>query len=116
MLTATDILECADLGSPEKVEIPEWNDHVYVRIMSGAERDQWEILTTTLIKNPEIINVRAALCAMTICDKSGQRLFTNDQIEKLGEKSAIPLDRVFAVAKRINKLSEEDIEELEKNS
>ncbi len=53
---------------------------------------------------------------MVICDESGTRLFKDKQIGELGEKSSIALDRIFAVAKRINKLADSDLDELEKNS
>ena len=116
MLSADDILKSPDIGEIKTIKVPEWGGEVCVKVMSGAERDRWEIMqTTALRKNPASANIRAGLCAVTLCDEKGQRLFTDFQIEELGKKSSIALDRIFAVAQRMNKLSNADLEELEKN-
>jgi hypothetical protein len=116
MLTAEKILKAQDLSELEKVDVPEWGDFVYVRKMNGMERDRWELMTSKAVEKPMGANVRASLCAMTICDEKGKRLFTDNQMSALGAKSAIALDRIFAVSKDLNKLNDDDIEELEKNS
>jgi len=116
MLTAEQILKCDDLGEREKVNVPEWGGDVYVRKMNGMERDRWELMSAKAIDKPSQANIRASLCAMTICDDKGKRLFTDNQIANLGSKSSIALNRVFDVSRELNKLSDDDIEELEKNS
>ena len=55
------------------------------------------------------------LCAATICDDQGVRMFTNKQVGDLSKKSGHALDRVFTVAQRVNKITDDEIEELEKN-
>ena len=45
----------------------------------------------------------------------GALLFTAADVEQLGAKSALALDRVFDVAARLSGFRESDIEELEKN-
>lgn len=115
MKTADEILNYDDTLKREKVDVPEWETELFVKVMSGAERDRWELSTTALLKTPNLANIRASLCVMTICDEKGKRIFTNDQINALGDKSAVVLDRIFDIARRINKLNDDDIEELEKN-
>ena len=115
ILSAEQILKSDDLGDLEKVECPEWGGSIYVKIMDGASRDRWELMTSKAMNAPNTANVRASLVAATACDKEGKRIFTNNQIALIGNKSAIALDRIYAVAKRINKLEDDDIEELEKN-
>jgi hypothetical protein len=46
----------------------------------------------------------------------GKRLFTDADAPVLGEKLAPALDRIFEAASKLNRLSKEDVEELEKNS
>ena len=115
MLSADEILKAPDIDGIEKLNVPEWGGEICVKIMTGAERDRWEMQTTALLKNPANINIRASLCAMTICDEKGKRLFTDAQVDELGKKSSIALDRVFTVAQRLNRLTNSDLEELEKN-
>lgn len=116
MLSAEQILKAVDLSELREVNIPEWGGFVYIRKMNGMERDRWELKTSNAVEKPMQANIRASLCAMTVCDDKGKRLFTDNQIDALGKKSAIALDRCFAAAKELNKLNDNDIEELEKNS
>lgn len=116
MLSAEQILKADDLAELEKIKVPEWDGFVYVRKMNGLERDRWELIASKAVDKPSQANIRASLCAMTICDEKGKRLFTDNQMSALGAKSGTALDRIFAVAKDLNKLSDEDVEELEKNS
>lgn len=114
-LSAEQIFKSDDQGQLEKVECPEWGGSVFVRVMDGTSRDRWELKTSKAIEDTNSANVRASLVCFTACDESGKRIFTDNQIAQVGKKSAIVLDRIFAVAKRLNKLDDTDIEELEKN-
>ncbi len=115
MLSADQILKADDTGEIEKVDVPEWGGFVYVGILSGAERDRWELKTAEALEKNSTANVRATLCAAAIRDDKNKRIFTDNQAANLGQKSAVALDRIFAVAKRLNKISDKDIEEIEKN-
>lgn len=115
-LTKEEIL-AADDCKVEQVSVPEWGDdgHVFVRTMTGDERDDFE--AETLGDKPSdratsLKHIRARLAAYTLCDQQDNRLFGKDDIELLGQKSAAALDRVFAVASRLNRLRKEDVEEL----
>ena len=114
MLNAETILAAADLPR-EMVTVPEWGGMVYVRTMTGGERDAWELSLTDGEKR-NLSNVRARLAVLVMVDEFGARLFRDDQADALGEKSAAALDRIFDVAIRLNKLSQQDVEDLEKNS
>ena len=112
-LTAKDILGADDLKS-ERVEVPEWDGYLFVRVMTGDERDKWELY----IQSREIESmdgVRALFVSYTAVDESGKRLFTDDQVKELGNKSASALDRVFQAARILNKLSDADVEATVKN-
>lgn len=104
----------------EMVSIPEWgNLTVYVRIMTGAERDKFEadtVRTNGKDMKLNMINVRARLCVLCACDEKGKRIFLDADADALGDKSARGLDRIFSVAQRLNKLRKEDVEDLAKNS
>lgn len=116
LLTREDILHADDFKR-ELVQVPEWGGSVYVRVLSGLERDQLEleIRSSTLGDSPKR-QIRALYCAAAICDGSNRRLFSDSDIDALGAKSGVALDRVWKVAVRINKVTDDDVEELAKNS
>lgn len=122
LLSRDDILQASDLPM-ERVEVPEWGGYVYVRTLTGAERDEYE--SSMLIvrgsgrgaqAQVNMANARARLCALAICDTDGSRLFSTEDVRALGQKSAAALDRIYSVAMRLSGLRPEDIEELTKNS
>jgi len=112
------ILESDDLPV-EKVEVPEWGGaEIYIRAMNGKERDEFEF---SLLDNKGEIskeNFRARLLVQTLCaDSKGEyRIFSMDDIEALGKKSAAALDRCLEKTKSLSGISDEDQEKMLKNS
>jgi len=126
ILSKEAILSADDLEK-ELVEVPEWGGAVYVRALTGAERDAFEQSMVEMrtvrqgrrqetVREMRLQNIRARLCALTICDEEGNRLFTDADVQALGRKSASALNRVFQVAQRLSGLTDEDVEELAGNS
>lgn len=122
LLTRDDILKADDLVQ-EGVDVPEWGGSVLVRALSGTERDAFEQDIVTMrregkktVTDMDMHNVRAKLCVRSIVDLNGARLFGDEDIEALGRKSAAALQRVFDVAQRLSGLTDQDVEELVKNS
>lgn len=96
------------------VSVPEWGGDVMVRVMTGTERDRFE--SEFVGNNKSVEMVRAKLVAKCLCDEAGERLFTEQDIPALGEKSAAVLDRLFGVCMKHNRFSKDDVEELAGNS
>ncbi len=118
LLTRDAILQAQDLPRV-LVPVPEWGGELYVRALTGAERDAFEqSIVEQKGKNMKmnLRNIRAKLVALTAVDEEGHRLFSDDDARWLGNKSAAALDRVFEVAQRLSGLRPEDVEELAKNS
>ena len=113
-LTKAKILEAQDLPR-EELDIPEWGGSVWVRTMTGCERDAWEQSIVSGGKT-DLTNIRARMAVKVVVDEKGERLFDDAEAKQLGRKSAPALDRIFAVAQRLNGLSSADVDELEKNS
>lgn len=117
-LTREDILAADDI-QVEEIVVPEWGGKVRVRGLSGTERDAFE---ATILDNKcnvtkkNIENLRAKLVSLSVVDEAGNRLFSDNDIVALGAKSARPVQRVFNIAQKLSGISEEDIEELTKNS
>jgi hypothetical protein len=111
MLTKDQILAADDLQRVE-VPVPEWGGSVFVRTMSGSERDRFE---AAHLKNPER-DFRARLAVACVCDEQGQPLFAEADIPSLGGKSSSALTRIFEAASKLNRMSKEDYEDLGKGS
>lgn len=115
LLTREAILG-ADDRRTEDVHVPEWGGTVRVRALSGAERDAFEAAIAGVrpdgSRRFNLVNVRARLIALSAVDAEGNRLFTDADVEALGEKSAEAMTRVFEVAQRLSGLTDADVEEL----
>lgn len=110
MLNKNDILSVDDKKLIE-VQVPEWNGSVFVRVMSGGERDKWE---SDIFDEGKVIkdNFRARLLAKCISDDQGVRLFSDADITALGSKNAKALDSIFAIAKKLNGIGSEEENDL----
>jgi hypothetical protein len=111
ILTKEAILAADDLPR-ELVNVPEWGGDVFVRTMTGTDRDAFE--ASLIGKEGRMDNVRARLVSLTLCDDKGDRLFSDAEVAELGKKSAKALDRVFGVAQRINGIGAEQAEAAKK--
>jgi hypothetical protein len=113
-LSKAAIVAVVDIKT-EIVEVPEWGGAVAVRELTGTERDAFE---QSMVKvgadgkrAPDLTNMRAKLCAWCMVDGiTGDRLFSDQDLAELGNKSAVALDRVFRAAQRINGMGGEDVE------
>ncbi|MGM0409188.1 MAG: hypothetical protein ACQEQF_00380 [Bacillota bacterium] len=115
------------LGADDKdvkvVDVPEWGGKVRVSTITAEKRDKFEASMFQIrnfgTKNQKAEykqeNLRARLVAYTVVDEDGNRIFSENDIKKLGEKSAKALDRVFEVAQELNGISDEDVDEMTKN-
>ena len=112
-LTADQSLAADDLGLLE-VKVKEWGGSVYLRVMSVGELDAYQ---KEWIGKREtgVDNFRAKFLARCLCDEQGQRLFSDEQIEKLASKSAKVVSKLFDKAAAHNAITDKDVEELAKN-
>jgi len=114
-LTKAAILAAQDLKT-EPVAVPEWDGEVLVRGMTGLERDGISQALRQADGRMDMEKFRTSVCACSMVDEQGKRLFSDAEVEALGEKSSTALDRVYAVASRLSGLGAESNEDLEKNS
>lgn len=118
-LSKAAILAAKDKKMVE-VTVPEWLDEkgepgvVNLRVLTGTERDRFE--SEFVGGNKSVEMVRAKLVAKCLCDADGTRLFTEQEIPALGEKSAAVLDRLFSECMKLNRFTKEDVEDLAGNS
>lgn len=106
---------------PQPVDVPELEGDVYVRVLNGLERDQFEAGFISesgdqLPKAERLRNFRGRLVTLCACDGGGNRIFSDAHAEQVGRMPAPILDRIYEVAARINRLSNDDVKELVGNS
>jgi hypothetical protein len=115
-LTRDEILKADDLP---RERVKAWGRYVYVRALTGEERDAFEESMFTgrgadRVQNAQ--NIRARLAVLTVVDGEGRRLFGDEDAAALGAKSARELDRIFSAAQRLSGLTADDVEQLVGNS
>ena len=96
-------------------------EFVYVRQMTGHERDLFESSIVSLNEagtglDRKLEDFRAKLAVCTVCDADGKLVLKQADIKVLSRAmSAARLEKIVNVAQEINKISEEDKEGLVKN-
>jgi len=119
LLKRTAILEAKDLPF-EDVDVPEWGGTVRIAGMTGeaatAFSDEMvEMDSRGQVKSVKMENFMAKMLAMTIVDDDFKAVFSKEDIEALGKKSAAVLKRLSEVAMRLSGLGEGSIEGAQKN-
>ncbi len=120
-LTKDQILKADDLKK-EEVDVSEWwGGSVYVSEMSADARDEFEQYMAEQYraskdKDSRFPHIRAQLAAWTVTDENGNRLFSFEDALSLGRKNAKPLDKIFEVSNRLNKVFGAERDDAEKNS
>ncbi len=112
-----DILAADDLPTVA-VEVSEWGVTVYVRSMTGTERDDYEIglmETKDLPLKEKLHNMRAKLIVRTVVNEDGSRMFSDADIDLVGAKSAAALSKVAKAAQKLNGLTDEELNEIAGN-
>jgi len=115
ILSKSDIFSARDIKTIT-VAVPEWGGEVLVKTLTGTERDNFEQSLIGDDRKVSMTDARARLCAASIVDEEGSRLFTDADIAALGQKSGKALDRVYSAASRVSGLTAADFEEMVKNS
>ena len=110
----------------EKVVFEGTEDFVYVREMTGKDRDNFENSIMKARRNKKgdiegydqsLENFRSKLAVVTVCDETGELLFAPDDMKKLSECISITyLEKIVEVASAVNKITPKDKEDLLKNS
>lgn len=126
----TKLLDRSSLLKKEEVTVVKVDlgkgEFVYVRQMSGRERDTFEQSLLKEIKDKNgnvtgydrnLIDFRAKLAVVTLCDEVGDTLLQPKDYELLScNMSARRLEKIVNEAQKLNAMTDEVKEELVKNS
>lgn len=106
-----------------EIWIPEWDTKLFCRVMTGRERQRFMSLVFEMTQNEnpadavtKELQLQCMLIALCFCDDDGSRIFLDEDIEELENQSWQVLRRLFEFARMHNKLTDQSVEELEKNS
>jgi len=112
MILNRDEILAADDIRRELVPVPEWKKggEVWVRGMNARERGEFEKMNLLPDgrKDPSLVREWAA--ASCVVDEHGENLFTALDIRALGGKACAPVERIFAKAMELSRVSAEDLE------
>lgn len=119
------LLEAArTAGKPHKVEVPGFSEPVFMREISGADRDKYE---ASLVEyrdkqgNIDVLGhgnkITARLLIQVIVDEQGNRVFDDDDVDLV--RQAFPwrvMEKLSTEALRINRVTDEAVKDSVKNS
>jgi hypothetical protein len=116
-LTAEDILNAND-EVVRAVEVPEWGGRVWVRGLTGSERDLFENSILEGRGRNQSVNLKNFRAKLVVAatvkgEHNKERLFSDPtHVQRLGTKSARALQRVFDMAQELAGLNEKDVEQM----
>jgi len=117
-LNLDDILVIQDTRI-EKVEVPDWKGHVFIKQLSAYEQDKFEADSRGANGGPNLQHMRARLVAAALCDKDGNKLIKDNDakstIAKLSLKSGAVLNYLIDRITSLNRITTEDLEKIAKN-
>jgi len=116
-LTQEQLASVSDLDV-EEVQVPEWKGSIYLRPMTGRERDQFEVEHSKALRNGGIKeNFRSRFLAQVFCDEHSKPIFesVDKGVDILGQRSSKVITRLFDRAWKISGFDEKEVDEFEKN-
>lgn len=113
ILTAEQIKKSTDIKTIE-LEIPEWGGSVRVAEFNVRARGEFELWVQ---KNKDnLVSMRERLALLVLVDESGNKLFTEADLEILQGKNGKILDRIFEAACKLNGLFNDGLDKEVKKS
>lgn len=109
-------IRAADDIKKQIVKIPEWGAKIEVRTMMGAERAILFGKTADEGGQPNFQELYPEMIIACCFDpKTGERLFSKEDIPWLMEKSCTAMERLATVASELSGITEKAVEGAEKN-
>lgn len=113
VLGAEDIFSFKSKYEIKHVKIPQWDRFVCIRTPTAMEKGRFE--ASVVGEGRDVKTLKIRLCIMMLCDGYGKRLFTVDDIEKVGELNAGVIDLIANECLAMMQISPDDLEAATKN-
>lgn len=102
----------ADDVKVKPIEIPAWGGTYYLRVISGKAREAFE----EAYSQEKMKNFRLRFLLLSLCDADGKPILSEGDLDALGERSSVELNRVFEAAWRLNGFTQEAVDALGEGS
>jgi hypothetical protein len=109
------VKDVAEQFKTVEVRVPEFGDTVLLRQLTVRQWEAYQASMITMNGNKptaKLGNIRVALVALSAVDETGAQLFTEAELAKF---PAAPIDRLYDAATKLNKMTNDDVEELAEN-
>jgi hypothetical protein len=122
VVTADEFLTSPALERPkEDVPVPELGEGKVIPVwgMTPRERTEWEdsiSRSSKTLQAKKKQEIRERWLVECCRDDAGVKLFTLSQVEQIGQRSSVVVERLVNAALRLSGATSEDIEKLVKNS
>ncbi len=104
----------------ECIHVPEWGVDVYIRMMTGTEKDEVSHKAREGISEGEdsarTRNAFLLLLCKTLCDENGVNIFRDSDAMLLMRKNPIVIERLIKESMRINMMGKGAEEDAKKKS
>jgi len=118
-MTREEILNSRNFGVKE-IEILDVGK-VFIRKWSGKDRAKF--LQASISVNGENVDVKydkifdnmSLVVALSLCDESGKRMFSDEELDLIGELDADVIQEIYQESLKLNSLAPKSLEESAKN-
>lgn len=105
--------------SVRRINVPMWDDDVYLRDITVGERNEWAALRYAALEGDtldfgKMVESRVYLVAVSLCDADGKPLFSVEELKETLRPDAV--DYLANEAEKLNGLTAGAVEDLEGNS
>lgn len=96
----------------QPIDIPSWGGTYYLRVISGKARESFE----ESYSQEKMKNFRLRFLVLTLCDEDGKPILSDADMDALGERSSVEINRVFDAAWKLNAFTQEAVDALGEGS
>lgn len=96
----------------QPIDIPAWGGTYYLRVISGKARESFE----DSYSQEKMKNFRLRFLVLTLCDEDGKPILSDADMDALGERSSVEINRVFDAAWKLNAFTQEAVDALGEGS
>jgi hypothetical protein len=98
---------------PLRVNVPDWNCDVGIRVINVGERDAWESVCLRMREKGDMSHFRATYLSFVLCDPdTGVRLFKDNELELVEQLDAAVACMLMDKALTFNRITEADVLQL----
>lgn len=114
--SAAEILDKKDY-TIEPIEVPEWGENLFIKSVTGEQREEIEVKSQGLRRDPEKYKGLKARCVIYgLCNVDGENIFVDAHLEKLAKKDGRILDEVSQTILKLSGMTEEEVKDIAGNS